>query len=108
MYLAVAKPSVVSPIAAEQLVALYSESGQISVGVVVEQSVTELDQTRTGAAGDDLMKWVKGIECIRRDASFSMSGRVWWLGAGSNRRIRRNGERSACSLEGPVAGAASS
>ena len=76
MYLAVAITSVVSPIAAEQLVALYSDSSQISVRGVVEQSITELGQTRTGAAGNDLMKWVKGIECIRRDASFSVSRRV--------------------------------
>ena len=63
MYLAEAITSVVSPIAAEQLVALYSDSGQISIRCVIEQSVTELGQTCTGAAGDDLLKrikWVKG------------------------------------------------
>src|SRR5262249_4854868 len=92
MYLAVAITSVVSPIAVKQLVALYANGSQISVRGVVEQSITELGQTCTSAAGNDLMEWVKRIECIRRDAGLDVSRRVWWLGAGRNWRIRRDGQ----------------
>src|SRR6266403_432278 len=64
--LTVAEPGVVSPAPVKQFVALDADGAQPRVSFVIEQTVPKISQTRTRAAGDDLLEGIKRIECVRR------------------------------------------
>ena len=57
--------------------------------LIVEQTISEFGETRPRAAGNDLIEWIEGIECISRNARCGMGRRVRRFCTGRNRRIRR-------------------
>src|SRR6266567_2667923 len=90
--LAVTEPGVVPPASVEELVPLDADGAQPRVGFVIKQTVSKLSQTRAGAARDNLLEGIKRIERVSRDTGLRMSGRVGWLRAWRNWRVRRNGQ----------------
>src|SRR5947208_6701378 len=89
--LTVAPPGVVPPGPVKEFVPLDADGTERRVGFVIEQTVPKFGQTRTSAARYDLLEGVKRIECIRRMTGLRVGGRVRWLRAWRNWRIRRNG-----------------
>ena len=74
--LAVAKSRVVTPATIEQFVTLEADRCEISIRLIVEQTISEFGETRPRAAGNDLIEWIEGIECISRNARCGMGRRV--------------------------------
>src|SRR5205085_12001383 len=90
--LAVAEPSIITPVAVKQLVAFRSESGQIGVAGVVEGAITKFKQTCAAAARDDLIEWVERIERVRLHRSRVFASVVQHAGISfpnKTRRVRR-------------------
>src|SRR5206468_302634 len=90
--LTVAEPGVVPPAPIKELVPLYADGAQPRVSFVIEQTVSKLSQTRAGAARDNLLEWIKRIECVRRNTGFRVGWCVGWFRARRNRRMRRNSQ----------------
>ena len=90
--LTVAERGVVPPGPVKKFVPLDADGAEPRVGFVIEQTVAKLSQTRTSATRDNLLERVKRIECIRWKTGLRVGGRVGWLRAGRNWRLRRNGQ----------------
>src|SRR6266404_2753705 len=90
--LTVAECGVVPPGSVKKLVPSYANRTEPRVGFVIEQTVSKFSQTRTSAARYNLLERVKRIECIGRNTGFRVGGRVGWLRAWRNWRMRRNGQ----------------
>jgi hypothetical protein len=90
--LAVTEPGVVPPASVKQFVPLDADGAQPRVGFVIEQTVSKFSQTRAGAARDNLLERVEGIERVSRDPGFRVGWCVGWLRAWRDRRIRRNSQ----------------
>src|SRR5205823_8336180 len=68
--LAIPECSVVAPASVKELVSFYADGAQPGFVFVIKQSVTEIGNSRTGLARDELPKWVKWIKGTRRCANF--------------------------------------
>src|SRR5438552_6448867 len=86
---AVAKPRVVAPASIKELISFYADGAQPGFVFVIKQSVTEIGNSRTGLARDELSKRVEWVKGARRCANFrssrsirrlgsSRDGSMWW------------------------------
>src|SRR2546430_5195237 len=91
LQLTVAEGGVVTPASVKQFITFKADGAEPGIGFIVEQTVSEFSQTRTGAARYNLLERIKRIECIRRNTSLRVGWRVRRFRTRRNRRLRGNG-----------------
>ena len=65
--LAIAKPGIVTPVSIEKFISFEAQRGKERIGLVIDDAIAELDEARQRTPGDDLLKWVEGIECAHAE-----------------------------------------
>src|SRR5439155_3081247 len=90
--LTIAECSIVAPASVKELVAFYTNREKLGDVFLIDQTIAEIGEACISGAGDDLLKWIEWIECIRRHASLRDGRRVRRRDSARQRRMRRDVE----------------
>src|SRR6266516_11605 len=90
--LTVPERSIVAPASVKELVAFDTDREKLGDVFLIDQAVTEIGKACHSETGDDLLKWIEWIECIRRHPSLRDGGRVRRRDSARQRGMRRDVE----------------
>src|SRR5437667_3465058 len=74
--LTVPERSIVAPASVKELVAFYTNREKLGDVFLIDQAVTEIGKACHSETGDDLLKWIEWVVCIRRHPSLRDGRRV--------------------------------
>src|SRR5439155_5087902 len=90
--LTIAECSIVAPASVKELVAFYTNREKLGDVFLIDQTIAEIGKACPSETGDDLLKWVEWIECIRGHASLRDGRRVRRRDSARERGMRRDVE----------------